>query len=135
MAVPLHMQECTGILGAVLQDPLTPPHVLVAISWNLACALKETPPFTDGFDATYKTSKCKLEIGARAPTPDDGGGGGGVYSGPLAEAPRGGMARKANFWRGWDVAGAGVRWVPVPHLLLLPAESRWDSRAGWADAR
>ena len=54
--------------------PRTPPHVLVAISWNLACALKETPPFTDGFDdATHKTSKCELKIGARAPTPDDGG--------------------------------------------------------------
>ncbi len=73
------MQECTGILGAVLHDSSTPPHVLVAISWNLACALKITPPFTVGFDdAAHKTSKCELKIGARAP-----GIGAGIYDCPI----------------------------------------------------
>ena len=44
----------------------------MAISWNLACALKTTPPFTRGFDAkTFKTSRCQPQT---AHTADDGAG-------------------------------------------------------------
>ena len=72
MAAPLHMRECTDILGAVLHDPRTPPKVLVAISWNLACALKITPPFTDGFDDAAHSTTAYAKVTRNTPSKKEG---------------------------------------------------------------
>ena len=72
MGTPANMRECTEIIAGALADPHTPPIVLVAISWNLACALRITPPCTRGFKP-FMLTKCRLETrGESAPTPEEG---------------------------------------------------------------
>ena len=39
-----------GVLREILAAPVrTPPHLLVSMSWGLACAVKRDPPFMAGF--------------------------------------------------------------------------------------
>ena len=59
MAAPLETRECEDIFARALADARTPPYLLVAISWNLACFLKKEPPYAVGFDHRFRISHCQ----------------------------------------------------------------------------
>ena len=49
-----------GILREILAQPdRTPPHLLVSLSWGLACTVQRDPPFTAGFAGSRYPDPCK----------------------------------------------------------------------------
>ena len=49
-----------GILREILAQPdRTPPHLLVSLSWGLACTVQRDPPFKAGFAGSCYHDPCK----------------------------------------------------------------------------
>ena len=49
-----------GILREILAQPdRTPPHLLVSLSWGLACTVQRDPPFKAGFAGSCCHDPCK----------------------------------------------------------------------------
>ena len=48
-----------GILREILAQPdRTPPHLLVSLSWGLACTVQRDPPFKAGFAGSCYHDPC-----------------------------------------------------------------------------